>query len=43
MIRLLIFTPQLGAEVVGGFTGTTAGPLCIKGSAAFEYFRYEER
>ena len=34
--------PLLSTEVVGGFTGITTGPLCIDGSAAFEYFRYEE-
>ena len=34
--------PLLSTEVVGGFTGVTAGPLAIAGTAKFTYFTYKE-
>ena len=32
----------LSTEVVGGFTGVTVGPFCIKGKAEFDGFDYEQ-
>lgn len=36
-------TSLLSTEVVGGFTGVTAGMYCATGVASFDYFNYTER